>query len=324
MRKLTGIMLCVLAPVFLGLALFSCSGENGKEFEDPTEITLIFSSDLRGNIRSCGCAVQDMGGLGRMATYVKGVMAEPGNVLYLTSGDNFSSDFSFTRDMGDLVMESFDFMGLDIYTPGEYEFVFGLDYLKGIQTAYSFDMIVANLVNSSDGQPVFSPEYLVREMDTGLRIAITGVLDDSIVFPGYIDNSGFRVEPAEEALRKVIPGMQQEADLLFLICHMGLEEAEKLLSRVDVFDVAILGHDKPKLDRIVTVGKTVLLGAGGQGKYMGRLNYLIDRKGEIEQSTVKLIPLSDDIGIHSGIKRLFDSYGIELTDKEARKKVRGY
>ncbi|MFO7914339.1 MAG: hypothetical protein R6U43_01445 [Candidatus Krumholzibacteriales bacterium] len=320
----TGTFLYPVILVFMGLALISCSGENGKEFKGATEISLIFSSDLRGNIRSCGCAEQDMGGLGRMATYVKGVKAEPGNTIYVTSGDNFSSDFSFTRDMADLVMESFQFMGLDLYTPGEYEFVFGLDYLKGIQSTYSFDFIAANLVNSSDGQPVFSPVYVVREMDTGLKVAITGVLDDGIVFPGYIDNSGFRLEPEEEALRKVVPRMREEADLLVLICHMGIEDAKKLLGSVDAFNVAVLGHERPKLDKVVTVGKTVLLGAGGQGKYMGRLNCLIDRNGELEQSTVKLIPLSGDIEIHSGVRQLFDSYGIELTDKEARKKVRGY
>lgn len=308
--------LIIFLPI---LAFISCSGEK-DEFAGSTEISILFSSDLRGNIRSCGCAVNDMGGLGRMASYVEGVRKESKNTVFITSGDNFSANLSFSRNKADLAMASYELMGLDVYTPGEYEFIFGLDYLKDIGDAYSFDIILANLMDPETGEPIFKPQYVVKQMDSGLKIAVTGIIDDGIVFPGYVDLSGFRVEPEAEVLAEIVPRMRKEADLMFLVCHMEMDDAEELLRQVDDFDIALLGHNKPKLDRAITVGETVLLGAGGQGMYMGRLNYLINRKGLVEYSKARLVPLKGDIGIHSGVRRLFESYGVELTDKEAEKK----
>ncbi|MBD3178181.1 MAG: hypothetical protein GF417_00525 [Candidatus Latescibacteria bacterium] len=324
MRKAAREIILTLIISALSFCVISCSGEGGKEYGDKTDISLIFSSDLRGKIRSCGCSVKDMGGLGRMASYVKEVRSSGGNTVYITGGDNFSSDFSFSREMAELVMDSYELMGLDIYTPGEYEFIFGLDYLREISSAYSFDIVIANLLDRAGGELIFEPAYVVREMDTGLKIAVTGVLDETIVFPGYVDQSGFVLEPAAEALERIIPGMREEADLLFLVCHMEKQRAEELLGRVKDFDVAILAHNKPKMDRLMRVGETVLLGAGGQGKYMGRLNYLIGRGGEMEQASVKLVPLTDDLAIDPGVRQLFEGYGIELTDKAEQKKNKSY
>ncbi len=315
----------VLLSLFLLLffLLVSCSKKDDDKRVDlkgKTDLTVLFTSDLHGKIRSCGCAVIDMGGLGRMATYVERTRRETDNLIFLSCGDDFSLDLSFSMDKADLLMECYELMGLDLFTTGEIDYIFGLDYLIDTRDLYSFDFAVSNLVYSETGERIFSPAYFIKEFDTGLRVGITGVLDDSVRFPDYIDRSRFRLEPAVDTLKTVAERMKEEADLLIVLCHMELAQARKVLSEVPMFDIAVIGHGSQRIDKIERVGETLIFGVGGKGKYMGKLNLEISRKGEIEYSSVKLVPMEKSIPIHNGVKRVFRSHGIALTDKEDSKR----
>ena len=79
-------------------------------------------------------------------------------------------------------------------------------------SAKQIEMIAANIVDPSTGAPVFGKEFAVITLEGGLRVAVTGVLDEKIKFPAYIDRSTFTVKPAEATLKKIIPAMKREAD----------------------------------------------------------------------------------------------------------------
>lgn len=310
--------------LFLVFSLIvSCSKENKKEkskLTGRTDLTILFTSDLHGKIRSCGCAVQDMGGLGRMATFVERTRAKSPNLLFLNSGDDFSLDLSFTKGEANLIMECYEIMGLDVFTPGEMEYIFGLEYLVDIAALSSFDFLVSNLVYSENGMRIFEPAYIIKEFDTGLKVGITGILDDSMRFPDYIDRSKFRLEPAVETLKSVAKLMKKEADFLIVLSHMEFNNTKRLLEDVPLFDVAIVGHGNTRIEEMEKVGETLLLGVGGSGKYMGKLELEISGKGEVEYAAVKLAPLVTGIPIHNEVKRIFRNHGIALTDKEEKKK----
>ncbi|MDZ7861085.1 MAG: hypothetical protein U5O15_10560 [Candidatus Krumholzibacteriota bacterium] len=321
LKKQRVVLLSVFFLIFS--LLVSCSKKDSSRRADlkgRTDLTVLFTSGLHGKIRSCGCAVIDMGGLGRMATYVKRTKRKTDNLIFLSCGDDFSLDLSFSMDKADLLMECYELMGLDVFTTGEIEYIFGLDYLIDIDELFSFDFVVSNLVYSENRERVFKPAYLIKELDTGLRVGITGLLDDSVRFPDYIDRSKFRLEPAVDTLKAVAERMKDEADLLIVLSHMELDATRRVLSEVPLFDIAVTGHGSQRIDKIERVGETLLLGVGGDGKYIGKLDLEISRKGEIEYSSVKLVPLEKNIPIHNGVKRVFRSHGIELTDKEDSKK----
>lgn len=312
-----GALLLMLAAA---AALIQACGEGGEEGRDAAEsasVTILFSSDMLGKIRSCGCTVEDSGGLGRRATYIERVRQGSREVLVLDAGDAFSFDLSFTKKEAELAMESFSLIGVDVFTPGETEFIFGLPFLQSIEANAEFEIIAANVVEPSTGLPVFGKQYTVVTMREGLRIAITGVLDETIKFPAYIDRSTFTVEPVESTLKKVIPLMKKDADFLVLISHMGLDRTRDLLARVKDFDIVVIGHGKPMLKKTEKVGKTLLLATGGLGQYLGRIDMELSPSGGMEYGRMRLIPLPDEIEIHPGIREIFRVYGIPITDKEA-------
>ncbi len=292
-------------------------GEEDRGGAEPASVTVIFSSDMLGRIRSCGCTVEDSGGLGRRATYIERVRQGSRDVLVLDAGDAFSLDLSFTKKEAELTMESFSLMGVDVFTPGETEFIFGLPFLQSIAENAEFEMIAANVVEPSTGRPVFGRQYIVITLQGGLRVAITGVIDETIKFPAYIDRSTFTVEPVERTLKKVVPLMKKDADFLVLLSHMGMDRTRDLLTRVKDFDIAVIGHGKPLMKKTEKAGKTLLLATGGLGQYLGRIDMELSPSGGMDYGRMRLVPLPDDMEVHHEIREIFRVYGIPLTDKEA-------
>ncbi|MCK4235585.1 MAG: hypothetical protein KAX38_00605, partial [Candidatus Krumholzibacteria bacterium] len=65
---------------------------------------------------------------------------------------------------------------------------------------------------------------------------------------------------------------------------------------------------------------TFMLATGGKGQYIGRLALSLGGTGEIEYGRMRLVPLVDEMKIHDGVKEIFGRYGLELTEKERKKK----
>ncbi len=292
------------------------TGEGGNR-----EISIIYSSDLLGRIRSCGCAADDMGGVGRMATFIQEAGAGNPNLLVLDAGDNFTLDLSFSRKEARLAMEAFDIAGVDVITPGELDFVFGLPFLLEMFSEKEFGVVSANIVDPATNEPIFGSSYRVISMPNGLKVGVTGVLDEEVEFPGYVDRSNFSVLPAQPSLISIIPEMKKRADFLILLSHTGLEGSKELVRNIGDFDLVIAGHNKPLAKDAIKVGDTMILATGGQGQYIGQVDIEITPGGKIGSSRMKLVGLVDEIALHPEVKRLFRKYGLAFSDKEKEGKI---
>jgi 2',3'-cyclic-nucleotide 2'-phosphodiesterase (5'-nucleotidase family) len=206
-------------------------------------------------------------------------------------------------------------MRLDAFTPGETDFVFGLPYLLNLAERSEFDIIAANIVDAGTGEPVFGSRYKVIDVG-GIRVGITGVLDDAIRFPGYIDTSLFRVDSAAETLSRLVREMRKESDFLILLSHLGRERSMDLARDVPGFDIIVVGHGKPAIKRLEKVGETVLVAAGGAGQYIGKMDLSLGRDGRMVRSYFNLVPLKEEIRVHDSVRHLFDFYELDLTDKD--------
>ena len=269
---------------------FSCGTDRGRDSSGKVELTVIFSSDLLGLIRSCGCAVADNGGLGRRATYIEEAREKYPNLIVLDAGDAMSLDLSYSQKEADLTWDALALMETDVFTPGEIDFIYGLSYLKGAAERTGLDMIAANIVDAETGEPVFGSLYKVVEVEGGLRIGIIGILDDAIRFPGYIDMSLFRVEPVRETLERVLPELKREADFLILLSHLGRERSIELAEEIPEFDLVIVGHGKPLIKQLVQKGKTIVA-ATGMGQYLGKIELTLDGSGNYLTGSYSLIRL---------------------------------
>lgn len=310
-----------IAAVLAMLALTaggSCSKSDDRApAGEPARLTLLFSSDMLGKIRSCGCTDDDAGGLARRATATRQIRERTENLLVLDAGDAFSLDLSFTKEEASLTIDAFSAMGVDAMTPGENEFIFGLPFLQAAAQNASFSMLAANVLDPESGGPVFGVPYIVRELPGGTRVAVTGVLDETIRFPSYIDRSLFRIEPAAETLRGLLPRMRREADFLILLSHLGVGRTKTLLAEVEGFDLAVIGHGKPLMKEAERAGGALLLGTGGLGRYLGRIDLRLGADGSLRHGRVQLINLGEEYARDPVVVELFRQYAVPLTDAEA-------
>jgi 2',3'-cyclic-nucleotide 2'-phosphodiesterase (5'-nucleotidase family) len=308
----------VLIVVISMISGFSCGGDEGRRASGRTELMILFSSDLLGLIRSCGCAVADNGGLGRRATYIESMRERYPNLIILDAGDAMSLELSYSQKEADLTWDAFVMMETDAFTPGEIDFIYGLPYLEKVSEKTGLDMLAANIVDAETGEPSLGPPYKIVELEGGLRVGITGVLDDTIRFPGYIDTSPFRVESVRETLERLIPELEREADFLILLSHLGKERSIALAEDFPDLDLVIAGHGKPLIKQLVQKGKTIVA-ATGMGQYLGRIELTLDEEGNYLTGTYRLVTLEADIEIHPMIRDLFDYYDLALTEKEKTK-----
>ena len=312
--------LCAIGMFAAALAAGGCGGGGEKrEAAKPDKLTVLFSSDLLGKIRSCGCTVEDMGGVGRRATYTDRTRASVRNLIAVDAGDIMTPDLSFSKAEAQLAFDALNVMKLDAVTPGEADFVFGLPFLQMLASRLTMPVVAANLVDAATGKPIFAA-YTVRTLEGGLRVGITGVIDEDIKFPTYIDASAFRVLGAEQTLRKLMPELEREADFLILLSHMGIERSNALAKMLGGFDLVVVGHGRPVLKKLEKQGETIMLATGGEGQYLGRVDLSLSASGDVVEGTMRLVPLEDAIEVHPAVKDLFVQYGLELTEKERNKK----
>ena len=111
--------------------------------------------------------------------------------------------------------------------------------------------------------------------------------------------------------------MKEDADFLVLLSHMGTSRTRDLLGRVKDFDIAVTAHGKPMIKKAEKVGKTLLLGTGGLGQYLGRSisNSRLRQHGIRQDETDTSSRRHRDT---PGIREIFKVYGIPLTDKGGR------
>lgn len=314
-------LLAAILIISAGISHSDCnkaSKEQGRSAK-PDELTILFSSDLLGKIRSCGCTIEDMGGLGRRAAYTERTRKSVRNLVALDAGDIMTPELAFTRKEAELAFDALNVFKLDALMVGEADFVFGLPFLQMLASRLSMPIVAANLVDSQKGNPLFGNAYTVLTLVGGLRIGITGVIDENIRFPAYIDVSGFRVLPAEETLKSLLPELSRKADFLILLSHTGIERSKELASRFGQFDIIVVGHGRPITKNLEKVGSTIILATGAEGQYIGRVDLSLSVDGKIIEGNMKLVPLEQSMEIHPSIAELFAQYGLELTEKEQKK-----
>ena len=143
---------CLAALALLALAV-ACSGESPP----PRRLTIAFSNDMKGEIRSCGCASKDVGGLGRRATFLSALRdTTVADFLLLEGGGFFSTKLNYGREKADLTLDAMSMMDYDGVVIGEEDLGFGVEYLLRRTRETGLPVVVANLVDTPGGHPLLS------------------------------------------------------------------------------------------------------------------------------------------------------------------------
>lgn len=252
-----------------------------KTLGSPKTITLIEMGDLHATLPPHAAVLREpdgseryavqTGGLAKLKTVVDDIRADNHNSLLLSCGDltHGSAEALFT--VGDAMMPSMNAFGIDVFTPGNWDFGYGPAVFRNRFASNPFPPLPANIRVMADafdgpgvtkaefpvvainvynvaplpaplqGQRVLDP-YRIFDMD-GAKVAVIGIT--AAIVPQQADtfNIGLRFTQGVEELPGTIKEVQEAgADIIVVQSELGLAQNIELARRFEDIDVLYSAH----------------------------------------------------------------------------------
>jgi 2',3'-cyclic-nucleotide 2'-phosphodiesterase (5'-nucleotidase family) len=173
-------------------------------------------------------------------------------------------------------------MDYDAIALGEKDLAFGPAFLRNQMETNGLPFICANAFDTRTGETVFPP-YVVAEKE-GVRVALLGVVSPERHVVAQVESAllEHKIEirdPTEAALAHV-PELREQADVVLLLAHTGVETARFLADDLPV-DVVVVGHHPAISPEPEPHGTSVVVMAGGKSDRFGTLELTVAESGHV-------------------------------------------
>ena len=311
-RSLTALALLV---ALLSLLVFNLelgtAAQAQKDRDCPVRVPLLQVNDVYQFAPVDGGT---RGGLARVATLRKQIMAESPHTLFLMAGDTISPSIESNTYKGQQMIEAWNAAGLDYAAFGNHEFDFGPETLRERVRESKFKWLAANVVEKPSGK-LFAdtPEFVIREFD-GVKVGLFGILlPDTRVTSSPGPNVNI-LDPCATAAR-VIPKIRAKgAKVIVALTHLSMNE-DKQLARCSGVDVIIGGHEHTLLESMA--GHAPIFKMTSDARELGRIDLNINKTtGMLESIDWKVIPVTNETADDPGFASLDRKYGDLLRSLE--------
>ena len=266
-------MQLIVAYTFLSLLLFPA-------FAFAQNPLLIFSGDLRGEIKPCGCAEEgDMGGLLRRLTYIKQKHSVNENLFYFDLGNNFPEPSQQGYLKIPLIHSAIEKFRPEAVLVGPNEWLNGLDWL---------DSKIPYLLSNQSTKLNFLNLKIIHHEKR--KIIVLGYLSPSLVYQNK--NEPSVIFPVNQELlsdwgKKI---QKNTADLQILLFRGNADELN-LFDKSGMFDFIVAGsNNDDELNQVlkIQVGTRSypMIPTKGQGILSGEL----DENGKIIPINHETVP----------------------------------
>src|SRR5689334_24594144 len=187
------------------------------------------------------------GGLARVLTLRKSIVAESPNALFLLAGDTISPSVESITYKGAQMIEAWNAIGLDYATYGSHGFDFGLDVLDQRVAESKFGWVAANVIDKRTGQPFGGAKRSVVREFGGVKIGLFGlVLPETKITSRPGDNVEFR-SPCDTAKEVVAELHRQGVKVVVALTHLSMRE-DKEVARCAGVNLIVGGHEHTLLE----------------------------------------------------------------------------
>ena len=279
--------------------------ESTGEGEQAETVFILYTNDFHGAVEpeegGTGVASQE-GGLVNMVSLIDQLRAEqPDRTVLLDAGDTFQGTYVSNSTEGELVMAAMNIAGYDAWTLGNHEFDWGQDILQARIDQAAFPALAANILDATSGElwDAVQP-YTIVEAGR-ISLGILGLIyPDTPVINRPENVAGLDFQRAEETVRHYLPELQEQADLILVLSHLGYDGDMALAQAVDGLDVIVGGHTHTYLERPRQVNGALIVQAGAKGQVVGRLELTVDiDTGQVVDFSSRnlLVPVTDKVTV---------------------------
>ncbi|MGC4082799.1 MAG: bifunctional UDP-sugar hydrolase/5'-nucleotidase [Vicinamibacterales bacterium] len=300
-------------------ALLACAGLHvhpraaWAQQEEPTSprrqapITILQINDVYSTV-----PIDGVGGLARVATINKDLIAAGRSPILMMGGDFLSSSVASSVFKGEQMIEGLNAMGLDITAFGNHEFDFGVDMLLTRMKQSKFQWVNANLVDRTTGRLLGdTPPYVVRDVN-GLKVGVLGlcIIDEGMATPELRQRLQM-LDPVEMAA-KYVPQMRQEGiDIVVILSHLRIRTDQTIAERVPGVDVIVGGHEHYPITAVS--GQTLISKAGMDARAVARIDVARRPNGMIDRY-YELIPVNASVKDDPATAAVVDAWERRLSE----------
>lgn len=198
---------------------------------DTVRLVLVSTTDIHGYVTEWDYLqnVSFPGGLTRAAGAIDSLRNRyPGQVFLLDAGDalNGSPMSSYVARVVPRnphpAIEAMNLLGYDVVTPGDRDFDYGADWFRSTIATSSFAWVSGNLRVLPADTNLMQPYTVITRKN--VRVGVTGfTTPGAMVWNGDKLRGKLRVGPIEPAVPPVLREMRQDADLMVVLLHSGLD-----------------------------------------------------------------------------------------------------
>ena len=271
-------------------------------------IKILGTSDVHGRVMAWNYAADEedkSGSYAQISTLVKKIRKKNKNVILVEVGDAIQDNWieKFAMTPKHPIPEILNYMGYDIFVPGNHEFNFGMPTLSNILRDMKFKKLTANLYyhENAENDTNFSKDKS-RYLDAttiiekeGVKIGIIGLSTPmSAQFEedtGYLNDFYF-VSPIKEAQKQIKKLKEEGANAIVVVAHMGIENengipetgVRDLANAVPEIDVIVAGHMHQNIPKEIINGVLIT-----EPHRYGTFVSEVDLKFEMDGKNIKLI-----------------------------------
>lgn len=280
------------------MILLGCCLKDVAASDQIYALTIMHTNDSHGHLQNQP----------RLFTAVKSVRAKHGNSILVDAGDVFTGTVYFTKYLGLADMEFMNRLRYDAATFGNHEFDVNSEVLAKFVAYAQFPFVSANINFSNDpflsrlkrdkiGNPPQKGKIypaIIKKI-RGEQIGIFGLTTEAT---SYLANPGEDVvfEQAIPAAVKTVSALKDNGiNKIIVLSHLGFSADEQLAESVAGIDLIVGSHSHTKLEEpvVITANKepVVIVQAGANNNYLGRVDLEFDRAGVITGWKGKLLDL---------------------------------
>ncbi|WP_246363891.1 bifunctional metallophosphatase/5'-nucleotidase [Halobacillus locisalis] len=131
-----------------------------------------------------------------------------------------------------------------------------------------FDVACANLTYMNGSQPEWLRPYQIMTSKQGTKIGIIGL---TAPFKTFYKQLGWDVQSPLDVMDEVLPEVREQADIVVLLSHLGINDDEEIARKYRGIDVIIGGHTHHLFQNGEFVEGTLLTAAGKHGTHLGEV-----------------------------------------------------
>lgn len=318
-RLYLNVLILLVATLTGTIPFFFITPSHGAPTEDAA-FTIVYSSDLDGELEPCGCTMEsDFGGLKRRAYVIEQLRLKHPSLILLSGGRLLDTSSPLVKlkngfIISGILQQNYDAIGLQ-----PKDLSFGLDILFPESEEKYIPWVATNSIPNS--MPSEQERKTPIQIPSVIKITRSEYTFAYFSASTYKNAQGKQLPIDTEQLITNIQAANEAGEITILAIEEGSHELDSLIG-MPFLDILIRPQRDEFYQEPLFNNNTLILSPGNRGMYLGAVTIKIHNNKIEPNPTHKIIPLDDKVPDSPRMEKWYSEYNeaVELKYKKSVEK----